>query len=52
MKMEDWRRDYKEVRPHSAIGKHDADFVVELLIGTPADMSASLNDAKMCNLVH
>jgi hypothetical protein len=37
-KMEDWRRDYNEVRPHSAIG-NKAYIAVEWLIGAPAGVS-------------
>ena len=37
--MEDWRRDYNEVRPHSAIGNKAADIAIEWLIGAPAGMS-------------
>jgi hypothetical protein len=37
--MEDWRRDYNEVRPHSRDRQQGADIAVEWLIGAPADMS-------------
>jgi hypothetical protein len=37
--MEDWHRDYNEVRPRSAIGNKDADIAVEWLVGAPVGTS-------------
>ena len=41
VKMEAWRRDYNEVRPHSAIGNKAADRAHEWLSGIPAGMSSN-----------
>ena len=43
-KMEDWRRDYNEIRPHSAIGNKPPISLQKLLPGVPTGMS--LNHGK------
>lgn len=37
-KMEDWRRDYNEFRPHSAIGNKVPISLMKRFIGIPAEL--------------
>jgi putative transposase len=46
-KMEDWRRDYNEVRPHSAIGNKAPISLLNGSIGAPAGMSLTPENSSV-----